>query len=218
MLVMTLLIRRLGSKGKRLSIQDNFMLILRSQLKNIPSFALMIVNRDIAWGVLRCIVEFSFACLSSILAIFKSFKLNAELAIDFGGSICHYLFLSCLTCYLHDSTLKVFPVVGLVWVVQVIASVTVDFPNNLDHPFMGLRKRVWRRWWRSIVVNRWCRWRRQWWRRLVAVSWCRRVYRWRWRCIVVRWWWRRGGVHFRISKCWTYIFRNNHKCGQDHHQ
>lgn len=94
MLVMTLLIRRLGGKGKRLSIQDNFMLILRSQLKNIPSFALMIVNRDIAWGVLRCIVEFSFACLSSILAIFKSFKLNAELAIDFGGSICHFLFLS----------------------------------------------------------------------------------------------------------------------------
>lgn len=184
MLVMTLLIRRLGSKGKRFSIQHNFMLILRSQLKNIPSFALMIVNGDIAWGVLWCIVEFSFACLSSILAIFKSFKLNAELAIDCGGSIRHYLFLSHLTCDLHDSAWKVFPVVGLVWVVRVIASVTVDFPNDLDHPFMGLRKRVW------------------WWRRLVVVSWRRRAYRWRWRFIVVWWWrWRRRGVNIRISKC-----------------
>ena len=104
MLVMTLLVRRLGSKGKRLSIENNFMIILRSQLKNIPSFAFVIVNGDIAWGVLRGIMEFSFACLSAILAILKSFNLNAELAIDFGGSICHYLFLSDLTCYFHDSS------------------------------------------------------------------------------------------------------------------
>lgn len=48
-MLMALFIRRvIGSKGKRLSIEHNFIVILRSHLKDKASLALMIVSRDIA--------------------------------------------------------------------------------------------------------------------------------------------------------------------------
>lgn len=74
-------------------------------------------------------MELSLACLGSILAILKSFKLCAELAIFLGGSICYYLSLSCLTRHLHDGTLKMLLVMGLVWILKVIAFVAVNFPE-----------------------------------------------------------------------------------------
>lgn len=104
-------------------------------------------------------MKLSLACLCSIFAIIKSFNLNAIFAIDLGFAICHNLFLTYLACYLHNSTLEMFLVVGFRWVHPIIALVTVYFSYHFNHEWVVWRvvrnrRRLHWWWWRNVVIRR----------------------------------------------------------------
>lgn len=173
-MLLTFLIRSLGSISKWFCVEHNFIISLGLDSEFSTLYAPVQIGWNVAFGVLRCLVELSYAGLGSIFPILKPFQCDAVLSIDLGCSICHNLLLTSLACNLHYSSLEVFLVMGFLWVVPVVASVAVNFSDYLNHHGVvgvGVVRSWW--WWRSVIV-----W--GWWRILLW---------WGWRSVVI--WWMR---------------------------
>lgn len=96
-------------------------------------------------------MEFSLACICSIFGIIKSFNSYAIFSINLSGTIALDFLVTNLACHLNNSTFEVLLVMGFLWVFPVIASVAIDFSDNLND--QGMMRRIVRsRWWRGSVV------------------------------------------------------------------
>lgn len=91
-------------------------------------------------------MEHGLASLGPIFFILKSFNRNAVFSIVLGLPIRHNFFVTSHTSNFHSRPFEVFLVMGLLWIVPVIAPIAIDFSDHLDDQWVV--GRVMRSWWR----------------------------------------------------------------------